>query len=426
MAKSCGAQYKKFLHNYNKMFFHSSYDEIRLAQEQRFLEFVSFCRSNNSYYKEKLSGLEIKSLEDISKIPVLSKDQFRKELTVSETEERMHVGFTGGTTGRSTRFYLTQTDLTERFANLDFFRGLYGYTFGDKAATFSGKEIITHREEKRGKYWVKDFGNNITYFSTFHLFPKALSQMIHELNSSKPEYFIGFSSSIVDLARFWKASGEKCVLKLKAIFPTSEPLLKKDQLFLREFFDCPVPDQYASSEGAPFLYECPQGSLHLDLYSGVFEKKDPGQTVSPVLVTSFTTHGMPLVRFDIGDLIDFGDYEVGKCSCGSQMPVINAIEGRDTSYVSSPDRGKVTVSNLCNVIKYMTGVNCFQIIQNAADSIEFRVVSDRSNQAELEKELEYELRYRLGDSMKIVYKHVQHIPKEPSGKYIMIKRCIDE
>ena len=57
---------------------------------------------------------------------------------------------------------------------------------------------------------------------------------------------------------------------------------------LERVFSCNVYDQYASSEGAPFVAECGSQVLHIELTSGVFEHFEEGSDA--VLVTSFTTH----------------------------------------------------------------------------------------------------------------------------------------
>ena len=46
-------------------------------------------------------------------------------------------------------------------------------------------------------------------------------------------------------------------------------------------------NQYASSEGAPFIIECKEGNLHLELQSGVFEVLDENdKPMTPQIIKS--------------------------------------------------------------------------------------------------------------------------------------------
>ena len=59
---------------------------------------------------------------------------------------------------------------------------------------------------------------------------------------------------------------------------------------------CEIKDQYASSEGAPFIFECPHGKMHIDITSGVFEVLDESGNdadMGELVVTSFSTRGTP-------------------------------------------------------------------------------------------------------------------------------------
>lgn len=416
-----GDKYQALLKETEKVFYRYSLDELKALQNKKFMDLIEFASKNNPYYQDILKNKEIKNITDISKLPFLIKEDLRKDAIRSKIKAKILQGNTGGTTGHGLSYGLTLDDYIQRQATLNFFRGMFGYKYKDKIAWFSGKEIITEKEANKKIFWVKDYLSNITYYSTFHLRNDYIDAMIVNLNKSQVQYFAGFPSAIYDIAKRWEQSGIEKKLKLKAIFPTSEPLHDYQKQFLKKFFECPVPDQYASSEGAPFIYECPEERLHYDMSSGIFEKIS--EQSDEVAVTSFTTHYMPLIRYKIGDSISFG--QENNCSCGSKMPIINSIEGRSVAYVYSKERGKITVSNISNVVKYMTNVEKLQLVQNNVDAIDVYVVSS-SDKTELEKNLEYELRYRLGDKIKLNYYFVANIPLEKSGKFLMIKNTMNQ
>lgn len=89
-------------------------------------------------------------------------------------------------------------------------------------------------------------------------------------------------------------------------------------------FGAKVRDQYASSEGAPFVWECEYGHYHYDVTTGIIEQMEGS---NEVLVTSFTTYGTPLIRYRIGDSMVFSKSN-DLCECGFNTPLVESIEGR--------------------------------------------------------------------------------------------------
>lgn len=424
--KTHGKRYRSLIKEYEKMFFHATFEEIQKAQEIRFLTLIDFVKKNNMYYREKLKGIEIKSIDDIDKIPLLKKDDLRRDDILSEIDDECYVGYTGGSTGKSLKYFLTKDNYIERQACLDFFRGMHGYQYKDKIAWFSGKEIVTDKEVKKNIFWVEDWLNHITYYSTFHMRDSYIDSMIDNLNKSKPEYFSGFPSAIYELTKRWVESGKPVEFKLNAIFVTSEPFFDYQRELVQKLFKCPTPDQYASSEGAPFIYECHKGKLHYDMYSGIFEKKDKDDNESSILVTSFTTNKMPLIRYDIGDKVVF-DSENKKCACGSNMPLVEKIIGREMSFVYTMERGKIGITNIANAIKYIDGINNIQLIQENIEDIEIKLaISKNNSKSQIQKEIDYELKYRLGEKINLKYNFVDNIPCEKNGKYMMIKNRLKD
>src|SRR5690606_35875322 len=126
--------------------------------------------------------------------------------------------------------------------------------------------------------------------------------------------------------------------KAKDFCPTAETVLAEHRQVISEVLGCKLVDQYASSEVAPFILECSAGNLHIHPLAGIFnvvdENLNPAQA-SQMLVTSFTTHGTPLIRYRIGDSITLANASK-LCSCGSIFPLVESIQGRTNDYILSP------------------------------------------------------------------------------------------
>ena len=138
-----------------------------------------------------------------------------------------------------------------------------------------------------------------------------------------------------------------------------------------------------------------------------------------MVVTSFLTHGTPLIRYRIGDMWEPME---GRCSCGSSHPMVRSLEGRSVDFLHSPERGNISLSHLADVIKGMPNcVRNMQFIQENEDALRVLLVIDgRLYRKEHNDMILGELRYRFGQSMDIQLEIVESIPLGPSGKYKLV------
>lgn len=399
--------------------------ELKKLQEERLIDFVQFARANSPYYRDLLKDLDTgKSMTDwYKKIPIQSKEDIRSNIDRVYTvpANKAIIAKTGGTTGKSLEVRFTNDDIQQRYACLDYFRAIHGYKLGEKVAWFSGKSFLTERDVKRGRYWKYDWLHKIRYYSTFHINAHTIKHYIDNLNKFQPKFAVGFPSSIYEIAKWGIENNYLLVYKMKTIFPTAETIVDHEKEALKKFFGAEVRNQYASSEGAPFIVECEKGNLHIDLISGYFEVLN--EQLQPVgqgdlVFTSFTTHGTPLIRYAIRDKLTLSDR---RCDCGNNNPLAEAIEGRINDFIFSEERGKINLGNVSNCVKYVKGVVKFQIIQNTTDAIEVKVVKDPSYTHKDEEMFRYELEERLGKKVQIKFSYPENIPRETSGKYRIIK-----
>jgi phenylacetate-CoA ligase len=402
---------------------------LEAIQEQRFKDFISYVLKHSDYYREKIGMESIAlSIKDIARIPMLSKEELRTHTQEINTIDasKGSVSKTGGTTGKSLEIIYTYDNLQERFAMLDTFRSGFGYELGKKTAWFSGKSLLTARDIKRNRFWKTDHFYKTRYYSTFHINEKFLKYYVEDLIQFKPEFLVGFPSTMYGIAKFGLKQGrqlDKGVIK--AIFPTAETLTPEHRRTMETFFNAPVYDQYASSEGAPFIFECKNHRLHLELQSGVFEvldKDDRPAKKGRLIVTSFTTKGTPLIRYDIGDQIELSDEP---CNCGNNNPVVHEILGREDDYIYAPEVGKINLGNISNTLKNTKGIVKFQVEQHSLDEIIISMVIDPDlYNTSVETEFLKNWRDRIGTAMKISLVQVATIAPAPSGKHRLVKNYI--
>lgn len=399
----------------------ASEQEVEIEIRRRLDEFLSHACSRSERYRE-FAG------KPLSEFPILEKESLIRRLdsirTVAEGEGV--VSLTGGTTGASMKVIYTREDIQERNALLDHFRAAYGYRLGEKVAWFSGKDLATQDDVERGRCYRDDRRNRIRFFSTFLINRANFDSYWNALHEFQPRFMVGFPSSVLDIAMYARERGLKAGWKVDVMFPTAETVLPVHRETIGDVFGCRLVDQYASSEGAPFILECQEGRLHIHPLSGVFEVLDehgrPARE-GEMVVTSFSTRGTPLIRYRIGDRIRLAAPE-DHCGCGSNFPLVDWIDGRTSDFVYSAETGRVNLGNLSNCTKDVAGILSFQVQQDAVDEILVRVVADhRFDQTEGDR-FERALRLRMGGMMRIRLERVDEIPRERSGKFRIVKNNI--
>ncbi len=189
-------------------------------------------------------------------------------------------------------------------------------------------------------------------YSSFHITEKNIPYYVKSLNKFRPDAIDGFFTCMCDVASYIERHNIPLKFRPVAVFPTSETLTQSGRDLLERVFGCKVYDQYASSEGAPFVTECKDQKLHIELATGVFEHLSEDDT--EILVTSFTTYGTPLIRYRIGDRMEF-DAPDG-CSCGMSGPLVRQIQGRRLDFLYTPDGAKINAGNVANLLKNLPNV----------------------------------------------------------------------
>lgn len=409
--------------NYYDLWSKASALKLDIEAKERLSAFLQNATSKSKWYQAYQN-------KQLNEFPALNKKDIIDNLLTIATipQNKAHVSLTGGTTGASMKVLYAPDDTQERHALIDHFREQHGYKLGDKVAWFSGKEFASQADVHKGRCYVDDLINSIRFMSTFHITDDNFDSYWASLEQFRPKFFVGFPSSVYDIAILAKQRGLKANWNMTTMFPTAETVLPIHRKVIGEVFGCKLVDQYASSEGAPFILECEAGGLHIHPLTGVFEVVDenmqPAQE-GEILVTSFTTEGTPLIRYRVGDRIKLAPEEK-KCTCGSCFPLVEKIEGRSTDFILSPTHGKVNLGNISNCTKDVKGILQFQVIQTNVTFVDVLVVCSNEFDHQQQSNFSKALTERFGPKIDINIKIVNNIPKEKSGKHRLVKNKLKQ
>ena len=385
-------------------------------------ELIRFAAAHSEFYRELYKDVDLDAVqtpEDLKRLPIVDKETLRANIDRVFTVPAAGavISNTGGTTGKSLTIRFTREDMQIRMAVLDHFKARVGFeNLKMRRATFNGKHIIPPGQ-KRHVYWRYNQPCKQMIYSSFDLTEEKLGYYVKSLNRFQPQAIDGFFTSICDVASYIERHGLKLSFRPVAVFPTSETLTAQGRALIERVFGCKVYDQYASSEGAPFVTECPCQRLHVERNTGVFEIQENGE----ILVTSFTTRGTPLIRYAIGDVMVPG--EAGEsCPCGLHGQLIREIRGRRLDYLLRSDGAKINAGNVSNLLKYMpNNVIRAQFRQQKLGELRILLeLAEGSLDDAGRREILDECRHTLGPDTRVSIEVVPEIPREKSGKFRMI------
>jgi phenylacetate-CoA ligase len=145
-------------------------------------------------------------------------------------------------------------------------------------------------------------------------------------------------------------------LGLRAVCVHSEPMSLDERSAFAAQFGCPVATNYYGNEVWAIASECAHGVLHQFPDNVVLEiTDDDGRAVPPgelgnVIVTSLHNYVQPFIRYRLGDLAAWDASGVA-CACGSRLPRMARIEGRDDDYLVAPNGRRIHPSKLTVAVK---------------------------------------------------------------------------
>ena len=162
----------------------------------------------------------------------------------------------------------------------------------------------------------------------------------------------------------------------------AEVLTPEDEAFIQQHLGVRLIQLYQASEG-PIASACRLGTLHINedlIYVEAFDEHGqppaPGQVAHRVLVTNLYNTLQPLIRYELNDLLVFGE----PCACGSGYRVVQRIVGRqdDIFWVPRADgQGQRQVfPDLVRraVITACEGIGDYQVLQTAPLHLTVRLV----------------------------------------------------
>lgn len=245
-----------------------------------------------------------------------------------------------------------------------------------------------------------------------------------------PDYLLSFPSNLTALATHCIDNNIR-LPHLRQVRTIGENLRPVSRELYRSAWDVSTADIYTCEEAGYLALQCPDHEHYHVMAEGVVleivddagkacEIGQPGR----VLITSLQNFHTPLIRYELGDIAEFGP----PCDCGRGLPVLHNVLGRNRNRLRLPGgHSRFAFLGEHGQIQAACGAKPreFQFIQTALDELEVRLVIDPLDTAQ-EAAVARVVRSNLGDYFKVRFTYHEQLERSPTGKFEEFVSLVDQ
>jgi phenylacetate-coenzyme A ligase PaaK-like adenylate-forming protein len=405
---------------------------IREYQDRELRRLIEHAYRTVPYYRRRFDDLklkpdDVKTIEDLQKLPLLTKENVRenfKDMVSAEFGRNELVScHTSGTTGKSLAFYQEPRAIQFRWAVWWRHRRRFGANFDAPYATFTGLPVVPLQQE-RPPFWRENRSMRQTIFTMHHIVPAKVKAIVERLNEGGYDYYAGYPSILFVLAGLIEEGGLEIASPPNMIFSGAETLYDNHRRLISGVFKAKVTDEYGFSEGCGNASRCEHDAFHEDFEFGILECGDPQYADADsrqgrIIATGFSSYGMPFIRYDVGDI---GDWQTTLCRCGRTSKALARINGRIEDFVITPEGRRIMRFDY--VFKDAHNVRDAQVVQRELGAICLRVARRSTYSRRDEHHLRREIRDKISASLIVEFEYVDEIEREPNGKMRAVKSFV--
>jgi phenylacetate-CoA ligase len=398
-----------------------SEEELRAAQLEKLRSLLAHAREHSPFYREYFErhgfDCDAGSIEDIKALPSLGKKEIvsrREEIQNRGGGGRLVFSKTAGTTSLPLLFYRTaEWDAQHRAAIM---RGCSWY--GVDPWTRSGHlSSIPPRSGDRVKMRLFDCLLNRFREKRFDLAAGTFEDFYRKLAGA--ECLAGYSSMLYEFARFVnERHPDEALFGLKLVRATSEKIFPHYRDEAQRAFAQPMRGEYGSAEAGIIAFECPAGSLHVNMEHVIVEVEN-----DEIVVTNLVSHSFPFIRYRLGDYVRLKD--AFACPCGRKGLVIADVLGRVGLKVRGKGGTTFPTMAIDRILSWLATLGALvgpcQVVQRVEGRLDFYIVPGRTfvsgEAARVGDYVEGLILGSFGDAIDVEVHFVESIPR-PRGKFL--------
>ncbi|MBQ7203695.1 MAG: hypothetical protein IJS03_06750 [Eubacterium sp.] len=368
------------------------------------------------FYKERFDKAGIKPSDincsqDLSKLPVLTKDELRVWINTIKNDSKYKYYFKDTTSGS------TGTPLTILYSPRE---KAYNMANWLRVLTISGCKPIREKSLSRVDVHSQS-GHNQTILSKFGILErefieqyKDAKSMINDINTFKPDILSLNKAEFVRLAMY--SIGNKLEIHHPNHYiPIGEKIDDNSKRLLYKVFGSGMIDAYGSAETGSIMFRTNEDEyiINNDLFA--LNIINNGE----LLVTPLYKKSIPLINYKIGDSVDY--------SIDNENIHIYSINGRLNDFIKTKDGELISFFEIAHVFSNNSDLYQIKIIQESIDKLVIYYVKNYDSDIddkELERNLSDELNAHLLNRFSLDYVCVDSIAPSSNGKLRVVESMI--
>ncbi|MCD6171532.1 MAG: phenylacetate--CoA ligase family protein [Thermoplasmata archaeon] len=370
---------------------------------------------------------KIKSLDDLDKLPFITKEDLRNAYPDKSAPEgfKGHTLITSGSTGKPVALWIDSYGfLRQLFGSVRELKA-HGYNWRKTRMSLIGDYTGSMQEPYYDNVVLSlmkgsGIGTNHIQLLNVNEDPRNMIKKIEEFN---PEVLAGYPGALRHLA-FLREQGYGNKINVNLVGSCGGTFDEETRKIVGKAFDAPVFDVYGATEAGPIAFECERGKYHIHydfVHLEFIDNKGNHVENEPahIAVTRLYGKGTPIIRYvGIDDIVTPSNEA---CDCGIDTPLIKRIEGRSGNSIILPDGKLVPPSAVMWIPGEVatelnsTKIKRFQLHQYKPDEVEVWIVfgdGKGPSKDKLKDKIVERYEEKFEHKVKVVAKEVDEIKDE--------------
>lgn len=401
-------------------------EQLEAGRVDRLRHFLVDAGRRVPYYRDLFKRVgfhpqDLRAVSDLAGLPLLSKADIRASVEALKANGHgpLQRYNTGGSSGEPLIFFMGKGRVSHDVASKWRATRWWDVDIGDPELVIWGSPIELGAQDRIKQ--LRDGVFRTALIPAFEMSDGKLDGFVVQIVRQKPRMLFGYPSALSHIARHAARRGVRMDnLGIKVAFVTSERLYDEQRQAISAAFGCPVANGYGGRDAGFIAHECPAGGMHITAEHIIVELIDAqGRNVpvgqpGEVVVTHLATHDFPFIRYRTGDVAVLDD---APCRCGRGLPMLREIQGRTTDFVVAVDGTVMHGLALIYIVRDLACVRSFKIEQHSLTATTVWLVTDPGFDPASVRTVADAVKRRLGESVEVDVRLVDHIPAEKSGKF---------
>ena len=398
-------------------------------QSQKLKKLINSVFKNIKFYsvlfnKYNLKPSDIKTPSDLVKLPVMTKEIYRKNFpenisNLNAKKKDLYLNSTSGSSGTPFKFYMSQTLRGHAAARLIRFYEWADQYYGAPFIRIWGV-VNTNLKIKLFNKYIE----NVLLINAFDLSNKNLYKYYQSIVKRNSKLLEAYTSGAFALALLLKENGLS--LNIPSTIVSGETLYNFQLDTIKEQFNTEIYNRYGCREFGNIAQECSEHKgLHISQEDFIIEILDNDDKPvkdgerGKIIVTCLDNYSMPFIRYQIDDI---GVLSTKKCTCGRNLKMLDSVEGRVSDMINAPSGRHISLYFFALVFQGLSEyINEFQVVQiQKSKELILMIIPTNKYNEKIEQQILNQVR-NMDNSFHVSIEKVEIIPLESTGKKKYLK-----